>query len=231
MSITTVWEEEEAAIALLEADDPRALAAFEALLRADARSVTAHFHLALIWRKRGDLRQALRLAKRTLLLSPDETNARLNIGVIYLDMGRVDKAIEYYKKELALDPENPDACYNLGHQLFEKRQWQRAARYLQKSFDLNHRVEALVLDLAICYRKTRQLEAEEALYVHYLERYPGEDDAWALQNLGAVFYDRDDWQSALKYLEAAQKLEPDEPFIQQKLQQTRERLARSSTST
>lgn len=229
MNHSATWDEEEAAIALLESGDARALEAFEAFLRQDARSVTAHFHLALIWLGRGDLAQALRHARRTLRLSPQEINAHLNLGVIYHKMGRGDLAAQHYKKELQLGDQNPQTWLNLGNRFFDKRQWKRAARCYQKGFDLDHCIEDIVLDLAFCYCKTHQLEAEAALYLKYLERHA--DDAWALQNLGAVFYDQDDFPNAYKYLQAADEAEPGQPFTQFRLERVRRHLENSNSNS
>jgi len=222
MNNSATWEQEEAAIALLESGDARALEAFEALLRQDARSVTAHFHLALIWLRRGDLALALRHARRTLRLSPREINARLNLGVIYQKLGRIDLAAQYYKKELRLDDHNAQAWFNLGNYFFYKRQWKRAARCYQKCVDLDHCVEDLLLDLAFCYSKTHQIEAEAALYRRHLERHP--NDTWALHNLGAVFYHQDDFANAHKYLQAADEAEPNQQLTQSLLERVRRHL-------
>lgn len=210
-----LYEEEEKAIALLENKKSGALSAFKRILKKDPDNVSAHFHLALIYLAKKQFEKALYHANRAREINPKEPNVYLNTGAIYKKMGNVDAAIKFYKKELTQNPDSPEVSFNLGNTYFQRRRWKTAAKYFERSFQLGHRVEELIVDLAVCYRKTGQTQEEINLYKNYLKLHP--NDGWALENLGAALIDISDYQKALYYLMKAKKIWPNEPNIERNI--------------
>jgi len=211
----SILEQEDAAIALFEAEGKKAFKAFKKLLESDQNNVTAHFYLAVIQMRRKEYDKALYHAREVIKINPHEENIYLNLGVIYKTMGNSRKAIELYKKELAQTPDCKDAFYNLGNTYSERHQWKKAAKYWEEAFRLQHRVDDFIVELAHCYRMTRRLTEEINLYRNYLKLYP--NDGWALENLGAALIDASEYKEALHYLTEAQKGFPPEPTIERNI--------------
>jgi Flp pilus assembly protein TadD len=84
------------------------------LLAADRNCLAAHFHLARLYRRTAHYGLALRHARRTLRLNPNERNAHLNLGVIYDEMGRDKLASSHYRKDLHHNPDSAETLWNLG---------------------------------------------------------------------------------------------------------------------
>jgi Tfp pilus assembly protein PilF len=83
--------------ALQVGDFPKAKAAFEAAIAANARDADAHHYLAVTLEKLNDKGGAEREYKAALNLKPDLVEAAANLGAIYVEAQRWDDAITILK--------------------------------------------------------------------------------------------------------------------------------------
>ncbi|MFC1844040.1 tetratricopeptide repeat protein, partial [Thermodesulfobacteriota bacterium] len=56
------------------------------------KSVMAHHHLGLVYRKAGRFDEAVAALEKALEIDPYSVESLINLGALYFDMGNVDKA-------------------------------------------------------------------------------------------------------------------------------------------
>jgi tetratricopeptide (TPR) repeat protein len=81
----------------------------------------AWYNLALIARRRGDRREAVRCLEQALAGSSDYGDAHNALGALRLENGEVGAAIESFERAIACDPANARARSNLGYVLLRER--------------------------------------------------------------------------------------------------------------
>ncbi|MGN6386762.1 MAG: tetratricopeptide repeat protein [Verrucomicrobiota bacterium] len=193
----------------LECDDPSfAERILREMLRRNPDSLTAHFHLTRVYRRKGQFSRALLHGQRTLKINPEEPNASLNLALVYEELGNYQRAVFYYKKELKRDPLNAETLYNLGYLYFHKHRWSAAAecleKCLQERFWFNR--EDTVYKLGYCYYKQNNLQKYIELYQEYLRTVPF--SAWAAENLGNALVRSKDYKSGILWLKRGHRLNP-----------------------
>jgi Flp pilus assembly protein TadD len=87
---------------------------FNLALKVNERDVRALNGLAVIYLKRGELDDAIRVFEILATDKADEPHFHSNLGVVYMQKGRMDAAIKEFKTAIALDPAYPDPYINLG---------------------------------------------------------------------------------------------------------------------
>lgn len=68
----------------------------------------AYLNLALAYKYRGKLQQALEVNLKALKLKPESTDTRINLGHLYYEMKEFDPAKEMFESVLSLDPDLVD---------------------------------------------------------------------------------------------------------------------------
>jgi predicted AlkP superfamily phosphohydrolase/phosphomutase/Tfp pilus assembly protein PilF len=92
---------------------PELEAGIRGALAREPRSPMHHNWLALVLRRRGDLRGAEAEFKRALEAAPDLVGAMANLGSLYLQEGRTQEAVEVLKRAVDKDPRNVESRTNL----------------------------------------------------------------------------------------------------------------------
>jgi len=141
--------------------------------------------------QRGDLKAAIRHAKKAIKLQPGHTGALSNLGFAYTKTGKVDQALNCYHKALESDPLYPEAHYNLARLLQADGHLDEAIVHFKKSIDtrpdhyLSHAcladayLKAGDYDRALaCFEEARKLKPEEAETHHNV--------SYALRKLGRL---------------------------------------------
>jgi len=184
----------------------RAERVLKQMLAINANCLAAHFQLARVYRRTKKYDLALRHARRTLRLSPNERNACLNLGLIYDLMDNRKLAAFYYKKELSRNFGSPETHWNIGCLYFEKRQWLRASKHLRYCFEnaFKPHFEDATNKLAICYHKLHDVRSYIDVFTEYVQIVP--NAAWAFTNLGRALLAVKDYKSAVLRLTTAQRL-------------------------
>lgn len=200
-------ELEDEAVRLLDSGKlRRAERVLKQMLAIDANCLAAHFQLARVYRRAKKYDLALRHARRTLRLSPNERNACLNLGLIYDLMERDRLAALYYKKELARNPESAETLWNLGRLYFKKRRWLNASKYLRRCFEMGFvfDLEDTVDKLGICYQKLHDVRSYIEVFGSYIQLFP--NAGWAFANLGRALLCARDYRGAVLRLSRANQL-------------------------
>jgi len=91
-----------------------AFAAYHEAIALAPQRPDAHYELALLHHRQGELGQAIRCFEHVAELGRSDVSVYNNLGVLCYQMKRWDDAIRYLSRALACDPSYPDAWYNLG---------------------------------------------------------------------------------------------------------------------
>ena len=89
----------------------KALATYLKLLKAYPYAYAGHYYAALLYREKGDLKQAIAHLEEGLTIAPEFTEARLELASIHLAQKQPDNAEKQYLRVLANDPDNLQANF------------------------------------------------------------------------------------------------------------------------
>jgi pentatricopeptide repeat protein len=79
------------------------------ILEISSDSVNVFNSLGVLYRKKGDFRNALKNYEKALKIHPEETYILYNIGRLFLDMKDPGKAMEYFERAVIIDPDFKEA--------------------------------------------------------------------------------------------------------------------------
>jgi tetratricopeptide (TPR) repeat protein len=165
----------------------------------------------------GDLGAAKREVELALENDPEYSYAWSNSGVITYMEGDLDKAINQTIKAIGLDPKNSRAPYNLAIALDDKKDYKQAVRWYREAIKMDSTNNADTvytaassalgrlynsfdrpIDAIIILNKARKIYPDSK-YISYVYK-----------NLGNAYLLQQQTDSALKYLELSNRLNPGE---------------------
>ena len=133
----------------------------------------AIYRLAFVLEAAGKPREAVRWARKVLVLSPNNVQAMNFIGFVWAEQGiRLKEAQGLLQRALYLRPWDPMIMDSLAWVLFKKGDFEKAGRYLRKALTL------LPFEPEILYHQGRVEEKRgnekraQGLYRRALKRYP-----------------------------------------------------------
>jgi tetratricopeptide (TPR) repeat protein len=159
----------------------------------------AFFYSAVAYWKKGNLDKAIYHANRAALIRRSDADVMFFLGRLYYEKGLHGNAEIYFQKAIRFDPKYLDAHYGLG-QVYEKMGLLGMA--------VNEYERAYNLDQT---RKEFREKSDELL-----EKLEGKaaknPDFEILVQLGFAYMGRHQWDQAVKTIERAIKLKPDDPL-------------------
>lgn len=133
----------------------------------------ALYRLAFVLETAGKPRQAVRLATKVLVLSPDNFQAMNFIGFVWGKQGiHLKKAQRLLLRALQLSPWEPMIMDSLAWVLFKRGDLEAAARYLRKALIILPFEPEFLYHLGRVEEKRGELVKARALYRQALRRYP-----------------------------------------------------------
>jgi Flp pilus assembly protein TadD len=117
-------------------------------LKVNSRDVRALNGLAVIYLKRGQFDEAIRVFEILAADKADEPHFHSNLGVVYMQKGLLDAAIKEFKTAIALDPNYLEASVNLGLAFQKKGMLAEAKQEYEQVLQAypEHRDARLLLD-------------------------------------------------------------------------------------
>jgi tetratricopeptide (TPR) repeat protein len=182
--------------------------------REEARS---HNAKATLYIDNGDLDAAGREVKLALESDPDYSYAWSNQAVISYKQGDPDKAVSEVIKAVSLDPSNSRAPYNLAYLMDNRKDYNQAIHWYKKAISIDSLYKADTVYTAASSALGRLFNSigqpTEAIII--LERarklFPeSKNIGYVYKNLGNSFLLQNMSDTALKYLELADRLNPGE---------------------
>ncbi len=145
---------------------------------------------------------------KALDLNTEYAEACSNLGALFIMSGKPDEAIKYYKQAIHIEPDNPVLFFSAGMALRSVGDTDSAVRYFKQSLLLNPNqpnVYYLLGDIFI----DKDREGAIQYYREALRIKP--DFIKALERLGLLYYQAEDYDKALACYKKLIELVPESP--------------------
>jgi tetratricopeptide (TPR) repeat protein len=197
--------------ALRSGDLKRAEQNFRKVLSIDPRSAGAYANLGVIYMRRKQWDQALRVLNQADHLAPTVSGIRLNIGLVYYRQNDFRSAISPFESVLRDVPNSGQARYLLGLCYFFTERWTEAVDTLQplwgeQSLNMNY-----LYVLGIAAHKAGRTEIDERALARLAEIGQGTPEFHLLRGKAHLNNEEDD--KALAEFRQAAKGDPKLPFL------------------
>jgi tetratricopeptide (TPR) repeat protein len=166
----------------------------------------------------GDLEAAKREVDLALESDPEYSYAWSNSAVITYREGDLDKAINQTIKAIGLDPKNSRAPYNLAIALDDKKDYKQAVRWYREAIKMDSTNNADTVYTAASSALGRLYNSFDrpidAIIIlnRTKDKYPqSKYISFVYKNLGNAYLLQQQIDSALKYLELSNRLQPSVP--------------------
>ena len=184
---------------------------FKQVLAANPKVAGAYANLGVIHMRRKQWPEALAMLHKAEKLAPQVAGIRLNIGLIYFRQNDFLSAIGPFESVVRDAPDSYQARYLLGLCYFFNDRWQDAINALeplwgQASDQMNY---LYVLDIASY--KAKNAELEEKAGTRLVEVGQNTPEFHLL--MGKAHLNRDEYDEAVRELEAAVAGDPKLPFV------------------
>ncbi len=177
-----------------------------------------HNSNATMYIESGDLEDAKREVQLALDSDPGYSNAWSNLAVITYREGDLDKAVNQTIKAIGLDPKNSSAPYNLAIALDDKKDFIQAVRWYREAIKMDSANNADTVYTAASSALGRLYNSfgrpiDAIIILNRANgKYPDSKYiSYVYKNLGNAYLIQQQTDSALKYLELSNSLQPSVP--------------------
>ena len=184
----------------------KAKAAYEKAVSIYPQEARAHFNLAIILAKQGDIDSAINEYKKVLDLCPQYAVGHNNLGNLYVQQGNTDLAILEYNQAIKAAPKSPYAYNNLGDVLFKQGRYKEAAKQFQEVVRLVPEEIYGYNNLGNAYYKIGRYDDAVTQYNHALDIEPR--TVYLLTNKAQSYIRKGSYAFALSCLNQAKKYDP-----------------------
>jgi tetratricopeptide (TPR) repeat protein len=163
-------------------------------------------NLGVLYGRRGDFSKAIPLFKVSIETDESYPDPYFNLGKSYNETGKKREAVLYYTRALDLFPERvtAESYYTLANIFNEMEEYDKAIEYFKKALKLNPRHVHSYDNMALAYHYKGDNAAAIKLLNTALRIDPR--DPYAYVNLAAIYYTDKEYQTAIGYLDKAEKL-------------------------
>jgi tetratricopeptide (TPR) repeat protein len=167
----------------------------------------AHNNMGVIYREKGELREAARAFETALRIKPDYVAAYNNLGLVYFDLGFVEQSIDQYKTALMISPNYVIIRSNLGSAYFSQGSTEEALKEFERVVALEPDHVDAHYNLGVIYQMKGLFDEAIKEYQVVLRIDPQSADAH--NNLG-VIYNKFGWiDKAVTEFKESLKIDPD----------------------
>lgn len=169
------------------------------------KSLEAWFTLGQLHGMRGEHGDARRCFTRVIALNPQLPEPHFNLGLANHALGETSLAVQSLQRATLLNPNYAAAWYNLGSALLDQENFTQAEQAFLKLLHIDDS-EQIYFALGVCAQGAEQFSKAIEYYRQALNR--GNTSFSLRLNLGAVYFSRHDYASALEHMLEAHRLDP-----------------------
>ncbi len=179
-----------------------------------------YFLMGLCHSLLGHYRKALGLVKKAISLDPYLLEAYDLYGRLCLETGRYDEAEAAYRYILQYDNEAQNAHYMLGVVLARQHKWDEAIKEWERAIEIAPDMDDAIRELGWAWNMLGDVERSIHMLRKALELNPY--NLQARIDLSAVLIGQRFFREAMRELEIALKLDPDNHIIEELLKEIKE---------
>jgi len=197
--------------ALRDGDLDRAERAFKAFINADPQYAPAYANLGVVYMRRKQWDDALKVLDKAAKLAPKLTGIRLNIGLAYYRKGDFRHAIPPLESVVKDQPDSDQARYLLGLCYFYTERWVEATDALEPLWPAHARDMNFLYVLSLAAEKAERKELSERAAARMMA--VGDDTPEFHLMIGRAKLNEEAYDDAIQELSTAAKGNPKLPFV------------------
>lgn len=167
-----------------------------------------YIDLAAAYLRNGQLGEALKNAKKAILIDPRSSNAHNTLGLIYQQLGQFDAAGVHLHKAVEYEPRNPYALNALGSFLCARGEYDEADSLFNRALQnpLYPTPWIALSNAGLCAEQSGRMAVAEGYFRKALQR--NATFAPALLRMAQISYDGQNYLSARAYLQRHSQIAP-----------------------
>ncbi|MCB1775186.1 MAG: type IV pilus biogenesis/stability protein PilW [Gammaproteobacteria bacterium] len=175
---------------------------------AQAGPADVYIELAGAYLRQGQLTEALRNARKAVIVDAKNANAHYVLGLVQQRLGQFDLADEAYRKAIAVDPRNPEALNAYGSFLCDRGRYDDADSYFRQALQnpLYQSPWMALHNAGWCRQRAGDAGAAETDFRAALRTNP--EFAPSLLSMGELSFDKGVFLSARAYLQRFAEVAP-----------------------
>lgn len=174
------------------------------ILKAEPTNEEALYKICFWTDFTGRNEESIRLHRRIIDEHPYNELAWFNLGAAYQGLKLYEKAIDAYQYAIAIDEKFDYAYRNIGDAYIRLRKYREAIEALEKVLELSKPEEVIYEAIGHCYDKMKNYA--QARFHYRKATHLAPEDSKLQYKVACTYYNEEQWQSAVKSLENALKL-------------------------
>lgn len=148
--------------------------------------------------------ESIRLHRRIIDEHPYNELAWFNLGAAYQGLKLYEKAIDAYQYAIVIDEKFDYAYRNIGDAYIRMRKYREAIEALEKVLELSKPEEVIYEAIGHCYDRMKNYA--QARFHYRKATHLAPEDSKLQYKVACTYYNEEQWQSAVKSLDAALKI-------------------------
>lgn len=174
------------------------------ILKAEPTNEEALYKICFWTDFTGRNEESIRLHRRIIDEHPYNELAWFNLGAAYQGLKLYEKAIDAYQYAIAIDEKFDYAYRNIGDAYIRLRKYREAIEALEKVLELSKPEEVIYEAIGHCYDKLKNYA--QARFHYRKATHLAPEDSKLHYKVACTYYNEEQWQSAVKSLDAALKI-------------------------
>lgn len=174
------------------------------ILKAEPTNEEALYKICFWTDFTGRNEESIRLHRRIIDEHPYNELAWFNLGAAYQGLKLYEKAIDAYQYAIAIDEKFDYAYRNIGDAYIRLRKYREAIEALEKVLELSKPEEVIYEAIGHCYDKMKNYA--QARFHYRKATHLAPEDSKLQYKVACTYYNEEQWQSAVKSLENALKI-------------------------
>jgi tetratricopeptide (TPR) repeat protein len=199
-----------------EGDEPGAEQAYRKALDLNPNDLDTLGNLGLILYRKGKYDEAVTLFDKLAGLNPSSISAKINLGAASAQAGDMKKAIEAWKSVIRAEPSRVEVRLDLANALFAEGDVEGARYHYNQVLLMSANNAEALNGMGLCHLKANKLPQAEAAFRSSIEADP--KLILAYSNLSITLEKAGQRGEAIKVLERAAKIAPDDEDVKRNLQ-------------